>query len=42
MTYDELWAFVCDSCASKISMTKTDERPTVYCLNCPTLEMRAS
>lgn len=42
MTDNQLWAFICDSCASKISMTKTGERPTVYCLDCPTLEMRPS
>jgi len=38
-----LWAFVCYECGSKISMTKTsEERPTVYCLDCPTLEMGPS
>lgn len=42
MKESTLWSFICYECGSKISMTKTEERPTVYCLNCPTLEMGPS
>jgi formamidopyrimidine-DNA glycosylase len=46
-SYDEskhtLYAFICDNCATKINMTKTGERPVVYCLNCAVdTKMRAS